>query len=230
MTMSLKPITILAAKSGGFSDAITSFPEQADLLDFCTKMGPGLAALMIIVGIVYLLFGFPLHKMLVLVNAAVVGFVAGGAVGEKSGASLPCALGGAVLAAALAWPWMKWTVSVMGCLYGALAAATIWRLTGQDPKFTWAGAMTGFVAGGLMCFILYNGCVMAYMSLQGAVMVAFGALGLMMKYKEVAPKVDEYLGLRPFVLPLAVFVPTVLGTMFQRAGMGGAPKPAAPKK
>lgn len=233
--MPASSVILAAAKKtseGGFADTLSKFPEQADLMKFCQNMGPGLAALMIILGIVYLLFGFQLHKVLVLVNAAVVGFIVGGAVGEKSGASLPCALGAAVLAAAAAWPWMKWTVAVMGCLYGALVAATIWRLTGQDPRFTWAGAMTGMVAGGLMCFILFNGCVMAYMSLQGAVMLIFGTLGLLLKYKEVAPKVDDYLAIRPFVLPLFVFVPTVLGTMFQRAGSGVGAKPAAaaPKK
>ena len=217
------------SSEGGFAESITHFPEQADLIKFCQTMGPGLAALLMIVGIVYLLFGFQLHKMLILINAAVVGFIIGGAIGENSGTSIPCAIAGCVLAAAICWPTMKYTVAFMGALYGALVAATLWRLIGQEPKFTWAGALSGAVAGGLMSFILFNGCVMAYMSLQGSVMLIFGILGLVLKYQELAPKVGDYLSLRPFVLPLFVFIPTVLGTMFQQNG-STPPKPAGAKK
>ena len=230
-TLMNSTIPLLAASKGSFSASITQFPEQADLLKYCQTMGPGLAALMIILGIVYLLFGFQLYRILILINAAVVGFIIGGVIGESVDASLPCALGGAVLAGALAWPTMNYTVAVMGAIYGAVIAATIWRLAGQDERFIWAGAMTGMVAGGLMCFILFSGCVMAYTSLQGSAMVIFGTLGLLLKYQELAPRVDDYLSLKPFVLPLFVFIATVLGTMFQQHG-STPPKaaPAGPKK
>lgn len=210
----LSPPILAAARS------LTKFPEQADLLLFAQKMGPGFAALMIIMGIVYLLFGFQLYRMLVLTNAIAVGAIVAGAIGEKSGAMVPCAIAGGVLAGAVAWPATKYAVAVMGGFYGALVAATLWRLAGQEARFTWAGAMTGAVAGGLLCFIVFHYCVMAYTSLQGATMLIFGILGLMLKYQDIAPKVGNYLSLRPFVLPLFVFIPTVLGTMFQQHGAG----------
>ena len=221
--MSLPVPMILAA-----SRRMIEFPEQADLLTFAQKMGPGLAALMIIMGIVYLLFGFQLYRLLVLANAIAAGAIVAGAIGDKSGAAVPCAIAGGVLAGAVAWPATKYAVAAMGALYGALVAATLWRLAGQEARFTWAGAMTGAVAGGLLCFIVFHYCVMAYTSLQGATMLIFGILGLMLKYQDIAPKVGNYLALRPFVLPLFVFIPTVLGTMFQQHGAGPAikPKPA----
>lgn len=225
--MNLPSTAILAAaakQSDGLFADLSHFPEQADLLKFAQTMGPGLAALLIIMGIVYLLFGFQLYRILVLVNSAAVGFIIGGAVGDKSGASMPVAIAGGVLAGALAWPMTKYAVAVMGGLFGALVAATLWRLCGQDPRFTWAGAMTGLVGGGLICFIVFNGCVMMYMSLQGSAMLIFGILGLLLKYQEIAPGVGSYLSLKPFVLPLFVFIPTVLGTMFQQHGA----TPAAP--
>jgi hypothetical protein len=218
---------LAAAKADENTVTITRFPEQADLLKFSQNMGPGLAALLIILGIVYLLFGFQLHRMLVLVNTAVVGWLVGDAIGDKTGTSIPCAIAGAVLAGAIAWPATKYAVAVMGGLFGALVAATLWRLFGQDPKFTWAGAMTGLVGGGLLCFIIFNVCVMAYMSLQGSTMMIFGILGLLMKYQDLAPKVGGYLAVKPFVLPLFVLIATVLGAMFQ--GHSSAP-PAAAKK
>jgi hypothetical protein len=219
------PQFLLAAADDSVS--ITRFPEQADLLKFTQTMGPGLAALLIILGIVYLLFGFQLYRMLVLVNAAVVGWVIGDAIGDRTGAAIPCAIAGGVLAGAIAWPTTKYTVAVMGGLSGALVAATVWRLAGQDPHFTWAGALTGLVGGGLLCFIIFNVCVMAYMSLQGSTMMIFGILGLLMKYQDLAPKVGGYLTLKPFVLPLFVLIPTVLGAMFQNHS---STPPAAPAK
>ncbi|MDB5298158.1 MAG: hypothetical protein JWO31_4141, partial [Phycisphaerales bacterium] len=156
-----------------------------------------------------------------------VGAIRGGVLGESSGTSIPVAVAGGVLAGAVAWPLTKYAVAVMGGLYGALVAATLWRLAGQDPRFTWAGAMTGAVTGGLLCFIVFNYCVMAYTSLQGATMVIFGILGLLLKYQDVAPDIGRYLSVRPFVLPLFVFIPTVLGTMFQQSGtIAAKPKPA----
>ena len=219
--MNLPAPAILAA-----SGSLLNFPNQADLLSFAQKMGPGLAALMIIMGIVYLLFGFQLYRLLVLANAIAVGAIVAGAIGDKSGAAVPCAIAGGVLAGAVAWPATKYAVAAMGALYGALVAATLWRLAGQEARFTWAGAMTGAVAGGLLCFIVFHYCVMAYTSLQGATMLIFGILGLLLKYQDIAPKVGNYLSLRPFVLPLFVFIPTVLGTMFQQHGAGPPPKPA----
>ena len=69
--MTVPPIpAILAAGDGDLS--LTHFPEQADLLKFAQTMGPGMAALLIILGIVYLLFGFKIFKTLVMLNAVVV--------------------------------------------------------------------------------------------------------------------------------------------------------------
>lgn len=231
MTLSVFPILAAAAKKASKDDGsfLSRFPEQTDLLQFAQNMGPGLAALLIILGIVYLLFGFQLYRILVVLNSAAVGVVIGAAIGDLKGAAVPCAIAGGVLAGAVSWPTTKYAVAVMGGIFGAMVAATIWRLLGQDPAFTWAGAMTGLVGGGLLCFIVFNGCVMAFMSLQGSTMLIFGLLGLLLKYQEIAPKVGDYLTLKPFVLPLFVFIPTVLGTMFQQNGAAAAPAGPAKK-
>jgi hypothetical protein len=56
-----------------FADLPRTWPHQGDLLTWCQHMTPGVATLLIIMGIVYLLFGYQIFKGLVLVNAAVVG-------------------------------------------------------------------------------------------------------------------------------------------------------------
>jgi hypothetical protein len=214
----------------------THWPAQADLLGWCQGMGPAVAAVLILFGVIYLLFGFNLFKWVVVLNAAAVGLLLGAIVGGRTGTGLPLAIVGAVLGVAVAWPTMKYSVAVMGGTFGALIGAIAWRVVGLEPAYTWSGALTGMVALGLLCFILFRGCVMMYTSFQGAAMLIFGTLGLLLKYQDLAPRVGTYLTERPFFLPMCVFVPTVIGMMYQQTFGTGAPKPAggtpasAPKK
>ena len=211
----------------------THWPGQMDLLHWSQRMGPGMATLLIILGVIYLLFGFYLFKGLVVANAAIAGALLGAALGHRSGSEVPCAVLGAFVAAAVAVPLMKWAVAVHGGLLGALLGGAIWRMSGLDPQFAWSGALTGLVAFGMFCFVVFRGSVITYMSLQGALMLVFGLLGLLYKYNNLGPKITNGLQARHFILPMAIFIPAVIGLLYQHANTkaatgGGAPPP--PKK
>ena len=60
-------------KDTWIASIIGQFPHQTDLLTWSQQMSPGVAAFLIMAGIVYLLFGFQIFKGLVLLNAAVFG-------------------------------------------------------------------------------------------------------------------------------------------------------------
>jgi hypothetical protein len=47
-------------------------------------------------------------------------------------------------------------------------------------------------------------------------MLIVGLLGLVFKYNELEPRVSQGMMLRPFLLPMAILIPTVLGVMFQQ--------------
>ncbi len=207
----------------------THWPGQMDLLQWSQRMGPGMATLLILLGIVYLLFGLYLFKGLVVANAAIAGALIGAMIGHRSGSDVPSAVLGAFVAAAVAVPMMKWAVAVHGGLLGAALGGVIWRLINLDPQFAWAGAMMGLIACGMFCFILFRGSVMMYMSLQGSLMLVFGILGLLYKYNDLGAKLTRGLQDRNFILPMAVFIPAVVGLLYQHANN----KPAAagpPKK
>jgi len=192
------------------------WPAQGDLLAWCQQIGPAMAALMVLMGIVYLVFGYNIFKALVMLNAALVGGMIGAMIGEKTSFVLPLVITFAFFGAALAYPLMKWAVAVMGGFFGALIGAGVWRTFALDVHFTWAGAAIGLVFFGLLSFIIFRGCIMTYMSLQGSTMLIFGVLSLAYKYSEIAPKVTESLTLKPFLLPMAILIPTVLGIMYQQ--------------
>lgn len=201
------------------------FPLQGDLLRWCHEMGPLMAVGLILGGIIYLLFGYHIFKILVTVNAALLGAYFGVVLGEKSGAAIPAAVVGGLLAAAATWPVMRYAVAIMGGLFGAMLGVTVWRLCSLDPSFAWSGALTGTVFCGLLSFILFKQCVMSYTSLQGAVMLVFGILALTFKYDGFGNSVSHSFALKPFLLPMTIFIPTLLGFIYQQTM---SPVPADP--
>lgn len=194
------------------------WPAQQDLLDWCQSMSPGTATILLIFGLVYLLFGWYAFKGLVTLNAAMVGGCLGAFIGDKLADAAPIgAIVGAVLIAATTWPTMKYAVALMGGTFGAIVGAALWRSFNLEPQFAWAGAVIGLITFGLLSFIIFKGSVMMYTSLQGAVMLVFGLLGLAYKYQSIAPQLTQHMQLKPFLLPLAIFIPTVLGLIYQQS-------------
>ena len=97
--------------------------------------------LLILVGIVYLLFGFSIAKILVTLNAALVGGWIGALVGERTGgggAALPGAVILGLLSATAAWPTLRGSVAVLGAMLGAILGVVVWRLSDLDPTFGWS--------------------------------------------------------------------------------------------
>ena len=96
------------------------FPGQTDLLKICGHMGPAEAALLILAGIIYLLWGVKIYKQLVTINAAILGLLLGAVIGEKVGSTVAGAVIGGFTLAAVTWPLMKHAVAIMGAVFGAL--------------------------------------------------------------------------------------------------------------
>ncbi len=222
------------ANNGWLNSLARQWPHQGDLLSWCQQMSPAVSCLMIMVGIVYLLFGIRIFKALVMLNAAVVGgILAVDIVGVRGEGAIACAMVGSVFAAAIAWPTMKYAVALMGGIFGVLLGASVWHTIDLDPRLVWAGALVGLIGFGLVSFIVFRGSVMMYTSLQGSFMVVFGILGLVYKYGDIAPQVTYHLRLEPFLLPAAVFIPAVIGLIFQQhhhQGAGHAPASGGGKK
>ena len=189
-----------------------------------------MAVVLILCGIVFLLFGYSIFKVLVTLNAAVLGGYIGMLLGEKSGVEVPAAIVGGLLAATAAWPTMRYSVAFMGGLFGAVLGVTFWRLSNLDPAFGWSGGMTGMVFFGLLSFLLFRECIITYTSLQGSVMLIFGILGLVLKYQEVGGPLTHHFRIKPFLLPLAIFIPTLCGFIYQKAMIPAGAAPVAAKK
>ena len=119
-----------------------------------------------------------------------IGGWVGAELGERvggPGAALPGAVVAGLLAATVAWPTLKWSTAVLGGLLGAIVGVAIWRLSDLDPTFGWSGGLTGLVFCGLLSLLLFRPCVITYTSLQGAAMLVFGVLALVLKHEDMGP-------------------------------------------
>ncbi|HMO26848.1 MAG TPA: hypothetical protein PKB10_11315 [Tepidisphaeraceae bacterium] len=195
----------------------TQWPATTDLLEWCHMLNAGTAALLLVGGIVYLLFGYYLFKGLITLNAALAGAYVGAIFGKLGEAVVPGAFIGAFIAAAVCWPMMRWAVAITGALIGFILGIAVWRAIGLDPSFSPAGGAVGLVFFGMISFILFKGSVMMFTSVQGASMIIVGALGLLQKYQEIAPTIQKSLEQSPVILPMAVFVPAVIGLIYQQS-------------
>jgi hypothetical protein len=208
------------------------WPREADFISWCQSIGPGMAAVLLMVGTIFLLWGYPVFRYLIMLNFAVVGAYLGAAIGKHADTVMAGAIIGAFLGGALAWPMMRWAVALTGAGIGLMLGAALWRAADQDPAFDWAGGLTGFVAFGMLSFIAFRGGVILYTSLQGGALLASGILGLLEKYPSVGPELADHLTHQRFLLPTAIVVPAVIGLIFQHhmsaapaGGGGGGKKP-----
>lgn len=206
------------------------WPGQNDIVSWCAKIGPAESAVLILMGIVYMLWGIKIFRILVMLNAAVLGAYLGAALGEKSRDPIPCAVIGAFTAAAISFPLMKYMVAVMGGAFGAILGATIWRIMSpHNADLTWLGAIIGLICFGALSLAVFHGCVMMYTSLQGAVMLIFGILGLIFQYRDTVQIIPAQLYTRPFILPAAIFISMLIGLTYQQATPAGSAAPVAKK-
>jgi hypothetical protein len=206
------------------------WPAQGDLLTWAQNMGALTAALMVLAGVIYLIYGVHAYKMLVTLNAAVVGAYVGGLLGDRAGNATAGAMVGGFAAAALSWPLMKYAVAIMGGLFGMLLGASIWRACGLEAGYAWSGGGMGLILFGMLSFMIFRGSIMMFMSLQGSVMLVFGLLGLIYKYQDLGPKITENLTAKSFVLPMIIFIPATLGLIWQQTQYGAAGGPPTAKK
>src|SRR5690606_29242359 len=103
----------------------------------------------------------------------------------------------------------------IGAICGAMLGASLWQMANLDPRFAWSGALTGAVALGLLCFIVFRISVILFTSLQGAVMLVLGVLGLAYQYSFARPTIESSVNQWPYFLPALVFGLMAIGLTYQ---------------
>lgn len=192
------------------------FPDRENLLETCREMDSILAAVLLFAGIVYSAFGYTLFKLAVIANIGGLGAWGGWWVGKQLQAPVPGMILGGLLAAAIAWPAMRYTVATCGGIVGFIVGIAVWRALGMADTYAPAGGLIGGIFLFMLSFILFKLSIMTFTATQGAVMLLGGLLGLFMKYPEVDDPVTGWIGSQPVILPVALFALGVVGLLFQQ--------------
>jgi len=191
------------------------------------------ALLLLSVGVVYILYGWRIFRALVVISFGFIGMFLGMLAGDKipmhDQAVFWGGLVGMILLAALAIPLMKWCVSVLGAISGGILTSGIWIALNLSDTYLPAGFIVGFIAGGLISFIMLKVSVMLFTSLSGSLVMVGGMLGLLHLYDtSISEPATTYtydlIFTHQWFLPMALIVPTLAGMFLQHKLIKHSPK------
>ena len=123
---------------------------------------------------------------------------------------------GALMFGAVSWPFMKYAVSALGAISGAVLGGALWRTIGFPPDLTWCGAMFGLVAGGFLAFSSFKMSIIFFTSLQGSAFLVIGVLALLHDYPNFGMRLSEAIASKVYLLPLTLVCPTFASIVFQQ--------------
>jgi hypothetical protein len=176
-------------------------------------------------GVVCLVYGWRVFKMLVVISFGLLGLLLGITVSDKISGEDSHLLGGLiglVLMAVLSVPLMRWAVSILGAVAGGIVTSGIWYACGLTEKYIWAGALIGIVAGGMISFIIFKVAVVLFSSLGGSGLMVTGILALLYLYPQTTEKVEELIFTHKWFLPATLIVPTLVGVIVQNKFVKGS--------
>lgn len=176
-------------------------------------------------GAVCLFYGWRVFKILVVICFGLLGLIIGMAVAGRLLGSHNQLVGGLVgmgLLASLSVPLMRWAVSILGALAGAILAGGTWYAAGLNESYMWAGSLTGLVAGGMISFIVFRVAIILFTSLGGSTLAMGGILAILNNYKQTSEPIWNLASTYKWFLPVVLLVPTVIGIIAQHKFVKGS--------
>jgi hypothetical protein len=204
--------------------ALNSQEIHAETMEFIWQQITDLswlhAVIAISVGIVYMLYGWRIFRVLVVICFGLAGMFLGIFAGRNFGSTIWGGILGLILFAVISVPLMKWCVSLLGGIAGGVLTGGLWYAFGLPLDYIWAGAIIGMVAGGLMSFILLKTSVMLFTGLGGSLIMMVGVLALLHQYetKILNPPtqhIHEFVHYHQWFLPTVIIIPTIIGMIVQ---------------
>ncbi len=169
-------------------------------------------------GVVCLLYGWRVFKVLAVISFALLGAYLGVAVTNKIVGLNNQFFGGMVgmgVLAVLSVPLMRWSVCVLGAAAGGILTSGIWYACGLPERYIWAGALIGMVAGGMISFIIFKIAVVLFSSLGGSALMVVGMLALLYRYLNPDGQIERLVCEQKWFVPVALMVPSIAGIILQ---------------
>jgi len=173
------------------------------------------AVIAISFGVVYLLYGWRIFRVLAVISFALLGLCGGMWAGRQFNNEFLGGGIGLVVLAILSVPLIRWAISILGAAAGGIITAGVWYAFKLPEEYIWAGGLVGVVAGGMISFIIFKIAVMLFSSLGGAAIMVTGVLALLHHYPPTTEQIHELIYTENWFLPLVLIVPTLVGVFLQ---------------
>jgi hypothetical protein len=223
----MNPLLVLAEASGKIVDDVEVVPID-QIWTQIASLSWFHAIIAISFGVVYLLYGWRIFKVLAVICFGMIGLFVGLYLGEKAGNALWGGIIGIAVLAIVSIPMMKWSICILGALAGGMLTASIWYAFELPQLYLWAGAAVGLVAGGMISFIIFKIAVMMFTSLGGSITMMAGILALLHQYQNLSnPATTGIYNLvhtEAWFLPAVLILPTIIGVYTQNKLIKSADK------
>ena len=178
-------------------------------------------------GAVCLFYGWRVFKILVTISFGLLGLTLGHWANMQlvQGHGVWLSLIAGVFFAALSVPFMRWGVTILGAISGAILVSGVWIAAGLQQDLIWMGAIFGFVAGGMASFHIFKIAVILFTGLGGSVLLAMGALAIL--YNEHVVENEQFKNfvlIHSWFLPVFLLAPLTVGMYLQYRSSRGAPE------
>ena len=176
-------------------------------------------------GAVCLLYGWRVFKVLVVISFGLIGMILGVTLTQRIVGLNNQLMGGLVgmgVLAVMSVPLMRWAVSILGALAGAILTSGIWYAAGLNEQYIWAGGMVGLVAGGMISFIVFRVAVILFASMWGSGLMVVGTLALLYLYPGTKVQVETVVFTQRWFLPAVLTVTTIIGIILQHKFVKGS--------
>jgi hypothetical protein len=176
-------------------------------------------------GTVWLFYGWRIFKILVTISFGLLGMTLGIWANQQliDGNSFWLGLICAAFFAILSVPFMRWGVSLLGALSGAVLTAGAWVALGLPKEYVWAGGLVGLVTGGTLSFVVFKIAVILFTSLGGSMLLAVGVLAVICHHLMTQTEFKRFIQDNPWFLPTIVLAPMIIGAVLQNKFIKAAP-------
>jgi len=163
------------------------------------------AVLAISFGVVYMLYGWRIFKVLVVICFGLAGLF----FKQKTAYEIMPSLVGSEMCIR----------DRLGALAGGILTAGLWYAFELPGKYILAGAGIGLIAGAMISFIVFKIAVMLFTSFGGGVLTVAGLVALLYQYECMQePPTEQVKDLflnQNWFLPVLLLVPTLIGIAIQ---------------
>jgi hypothetical protein len=168
-------------------------------------------------GTVCLFYGWRIFKILVTICFGLLGLLLGVWANQQfiNGDIIWLSLFCVVIFAVLSVPFMRWGVTLLGAISGGILTAGVWLAAGLPEQYVWAGGSVGFIAGGMISFIVFKIAVMLFTSLGGSALMVVGILAILYRYMVQGDQFQAFILANQWFLPTLLLVPMAVGIFLQ---------------